>query len=116
MIKRLAFAACVLSAQPLAAEFQMVDSETQFKQLVSGKTLTRPLVRLRVSPQGAISGKGMTWDVTGEWKWQNGYFCRDLEWGGEDLGYNCQQVTVNGRKIRFTSDRGTGEFADFVMN
>ena len=116
MVSRLAFLLSLAAASPAAADFQKIDSEQSFKQLVSGKTLTRPMVRLQVSPQGAISGRGMTWDVTGSWSWQNGYFCRDLAWGGDDLGYNCQEVTVNGRKIRFTSDRGAGDFADFTLN
>ena len=116
MLTRLAIVLGCLAAAPAAAEFQKIDSEDRFKQIVTGKTLTRPLVRLQVSPQGAISGRGMTWDVQGQWSWQNGYFCRDLAWGGDDLGYNCQEVRVNGRKVRFTSDRGAGESAVFTLN
>lgn len=108
--------AAVLSAQPVSAEFAKVESETQFKQLVSGKTLTRPLVKLEVSPEGSISGTGLTWDVTGNWSWRDGYFCRELFWGGSDLGYNCQEVKVRENRIRFTSDRGTGDYADFRLN
>ncbi|MAC77992.1 MAG: dihydrodipicolinate reductase [Rhodobacteraceae bacterium] len=111
-----ATAAFFCAASPVLAEFQKIDTETDFRRLVTGKTLTRPMVRLQVSPQGAISGRGMTWDVTGRWSWQNGYFCRDLAWGGDDLGYNCQEVRVNGRKVRFTSDRGAGESAVFTLN
>lgn len=116
MPMRLGLAIAICAVTPALAEFQKVDSEAEFRRLVAGKTLTRPMVRLQVSPQGAISGRGMTWDVTGRWTWQNGYFCRDLAWGGDDLGYNCQEVKVNGRKVRFTSDRGTGDSADFTMN
>ena len=100
---------------PALAEFQKIDTAAEFARLVDGKTLTRPMIRLKVTPQGAISGKGLSWDVTGRWNWKNGYFCRDLNWGGDDLGYNCQEVRVNGRKIRFTSDRGTGNYADFNL-
>ncbi len=42
-------------------------------------------------------------------------FCRDLFWGARDLGYNCQQVDVNGSRIRFTSDRGRGDSAVFRL-
>ncbi|WP_299562249.1 dihydrodipicolinate reductase [uncultured Sulfitobacter sp.] len=102
-------------AAPASAEFAKIDSVSEFEQLVTGKTLTRPLVRLEVAPGGAISGMGAAWEVTGSWSWQNGYFCRSLAWGGDDLGYNCQEVTANGRKIRFTSDQGTGDSADFTL-
>lgn len=102
-------------AVPAAAELLKVQSASEFKGLVSGKTLTRPFVKLTVSPAGAISGTGALWPVTGNWTWENGYFCRSLEWGGDDLGYNCQEVTAADGKIRFTSDQGTGDSADFSL-
>lgn len=97
------------------ADFQPVKSQADFVSVVTGKKLTRPLVELRVSPNGAISGTGAVWDVSGSWTWKDGFFCRTLEWGGDDLGYNCQEVEINGGKIRFTSDKGTGDFADFTL-
>ena len=50
---------------------------SQFVELVSGKTLTRPLIKLEVRPDGKITGKGARWAVTGSWTWRDGYFCRD---------------------------------------
>lgn len=117
-MKRLsiAVAAALLSiASPALAEFQTITSRDAFVQLIDGKTLTRTLVKLNVLPDGTISGKGMSWDVTGEWAWKNGYLCRSLYWGGDDLGYNCQEVKANGDRVRITSDRGTGQSADFRL-
>ncbi len=113
----LSFAATLtlMVATPAFAEFSKVQSASEFKQIVTGKTLTRTFVRLTVSPDGDIEGHGLTWPVNGQWTWKNGYFCRSLEWGGDDLGYNCQEVTASGNKIRFTSDQGTGESADFSL-
>ncbi len=104
-----------LAAGPALAEFQKISSATQFTQIVTGKTLTRPLVSLTVTPEGAIAGTGASWEVTGEWRWQDGYFCRDLFWGGMDLGFNCQEVQVSQDRIRFTSDRGQGQSAVFRL-
>lgn len=104
-----------LIAAPALADFAKIDDENQFVEVVNGKTLTRPLVTLEVDPAGGISGMGMRWAVTGQWSWQNGYFCRDLDWGGTDLGYNCQEVRVNDDRIRFTSDRGNGQSAVFRL-
>lgn len=98
-----------------AAELKRIESKSEFVQLVQGKTLARPLVRLQVTPNGQISGRGATWDVTGSWTWQNGYFCRDLNWGGDDLGYNCQTVLANGSEMRFVADQGAGDSADFRL-
>ena len=109
-----AFAALALP-QTAAAELKRVESRSEFVSLVQGKTLSRPLVKLSVGADGSISGRGVRWDVTGSWSWQNGYFCRDLNWGGDELGYNCQEVRANGRDMRFTSDQGRGESADFRL-
>ena len=88
-------ACLLLRDDPPLRSFNKVDRRSaDFIALVDGKTLTRPLVELEVAPNGQISGKGAAWDVTGNWTWKNGYFCRSLDWGGDDLGYNCQEVTA----------------------
>ncbi len=108
-------AAFAVFATPAFADFAKITNETEFVEVVTGKTLTRPLVQLEVTSTGQISGTGVRWPVTGNWSWQNGYFCRDLDWGGTDLGYNCQEVRINENRIRFTSDRGTGQSAVFRL-
>lgn len=102
-------------AAPAAAEFTKVQSASEFKSLVSGKTLSRPLIKIQVNSDGAIQGRGAGWNVSGNWVWKNGFFCRSLAWGGDDLGYNCQEVQSSGQKIRFTSDEGNGDSADFSI-
>ena len=104
-----------LAASAVSAEFSKVDNQSEFVALVAGKTLGRPFIRLEVSPEGTISGTGAAWEVSGNWTWNDGYFCRNLVWGGDELGYNCQRVDVRGGKIRFTSDRGTGDSAEFTV-
>lgn len=113
---KIGLAAVLLTiAVPAAAELSKVQSASEFTGLVTGKTLTRPFVQLTVSPAGAISGVGGAWPITGNWTWENGYFCRSLEWGGDDLGYDCQEVTATAGKITFTSDQGNGDSAEFRL-
>ena len=110
-----AFAALTISSAPVAAEFARVTDERQFRQIVQGRELTYPLVRLQVTPDGRIVGKGAGREVSGQWDWENGLFCRDLYWGQRELGYNCQTVEVRGNTVRFTSDEGQGDHADFRL-
>lgn len=110
-----AICAAALLTAPAAAEFAKIEDADTFRSVVTGKTLSRPFVKLQVAPKGTISGKGLSWPVTGNWTWQNGYFCRDLTWGDSELGYNCQEVGLKDGKIRFRSDRGTGDYADFSL-
>lgn len=104
------------ASQPAAADFTRVSDKSEFLRLVSGKTLTRPLIRLQVTTDGRIKGKGARWPVTGGWSWRDGFFCRDLFWGGDPLGYNCQEVRSDDGRIRFTSDKGAGRTAVFQID
>lgn len=107
-----------LSAVPRAAQaedFRVVDSDTRFVSLIEGRELRRLGIRLTVTPSGEIQGHAFGGPVTGQWRWENGYFCRDLFWNDTDLGYNCQLVQENGATLRFTSDQGAGMFADLTL-
>lgn len=88
----------------------------EFANAVAEKTLKRPFIKLVVTPDGKITGRGLGTEVTGNWYWEDGYFCRDLFWGDRELGYNCQEVSRVGDQIRFQSDKGTGDYADFSVS
>lgn len=103
-------------AVPVSAEgFSQISEKGAFVSLVEGRQLTRFGIELDVTRDGQIKGRAFGRDVTGAWRWQAGYFCRDLYWGQMDLGPNCQAVKIQGRTIRFISDRGAGQFADLKL-
>lgn len=107
-----ALCAASMIAPTSAAAFDKVKSKSEFMQIVQGKNLTIMGISVNVQPNGAIGGKAYGRPVKGEWRWSDGYFCRDLSWGDMDLGPNCQEVKVDGNTIRFQSDKGTGRYAD----
>ncbi len=112
----LAAAAFALAATSVAAEsFQLIRDRSEFVRLVDGRTLTYPGVSLRVMPDGEIRGSGLGVDVTGDWRWRGNYFCRDLNWGSREIGYDCQAVLRNGSRLRFVADKGQGRTADFRL-
>jgi hypothetical protein len=118
-VRKLSFTlgcAAALIAGSASADLAMVSSQSDFVRLIAGKTLSRPLIKIEVSEDGSISGKGARWAVTGDWMWRDGFFCRSLYWGGSELGYNCQEVRASEGRVRFTSDRGAGDSADFKLN
>ncbi len=116
-LRSLSCAAVVLMCfgSAASADFQKVNDKSRFIDIIEGKTLTYPLVRLRVTEDGRIEGIGARWEITGDWTWRDGYFCRNLFWGGDEIGYNCQEVRVNDNRVRFTSDRGEGQSAVFRL-
>lgn len=107
--------ALTFATPALAEGFVPVKSRDTFVSLMQDRQLTRFGIKLEVTPDGRIGGRAFGREVRGAWHWQAGYFCRDLYWGRENLGPNCQAVKVQGRTVRFISDQGTGEFADLLL-
>lgn len=102
----------LLATSALAEGFQRIEDEANFVKLVKDRDLKRFGIRLQVSDSGQIVGRAFGQEVTGEWDWQNGFFCRDLYLSGEELDPdNCQLVEVRGNTVRFTSDMGRGDSA-----
>jgi hypothetical protein len=107
-------AATALPASTLeAAAFERVADPGTFESLIVGRELTRTGIRLQVLPGGRILGRGLAWPVTGDWAWQDGYFCRTMDWSGYEIAYNCMTVLATDTSVRFIADRGTGDSADF---
>jgi hypothetical protein len=103
----------VVSAQ---AGERILDRSTLL-DMVSQKVLILRLfgIKLKIMEDGRIEGKAMGRDVVGDWEWQDGFFCRSMFWGERDIGYNCQEVSINNKKIKFISDRGLGASAKFLI-
>jgi len=112
-------AALSLIALPAAAEgYSRISERDAFLQTVEGKELRLGLfgISLKVEEDGEIRGQAMGWDITGTWEWQDGYFCREMDWSGYPIPMNCQLVEAReGEEIRFTVDRGTGDSASFKL-
>tara|TARA_B100000902_G_scaffold342052_1_gene345864 strand:- start:204 stop:518 length:315 start_codon:yes stop_codon:yes gene_type:complete len=92
-----------------------ITNRSDFENLVIDKKLERFLISLSVLNDGKIKGSAAGREVTGDWDWIDGFFCRNLLWGARELKYNCQLVTFDGKRLRFTSDRGKGQSASFAL-
>lgn len=114
----LALCLTVATALPAAAQnYAPVTDEATFLAMIGSKNLSNRLygVNLRVSPDGTISGNAAGWDINGTWSWENGFFCREMNWGGDPIPHNCQLVEASGRDMRFTTDQGAGDSASFRL-
>lgn len=117
---RLLFALSLMATPVMAVanEFQPVRDESQFLDLVRDRVLRIGLYNLSINvlPDGSIKGSALGWAITGKWSWQDGYFCRQMDWSGMEIAYNCQLVEAQGgEKMRFTVDRGAGDSAVFRL-
>ncbi|WP_108814484.1 dihydrodipicolinate reductase [Loktanella sp. Alg231-35] len=106
-------------AAPAAADgYAPVKDEQTFVSLIQGKELRNFFygVRLNVRENGQIDGSAVGWDIAGTWSWEDGFFCREMSWGGDPIPYNCQLVEAQGNeRLRFTVDRGAGDSAFFRL-
>ena len=102
-------------AGQVSASETIITNRSDFENLVIEKKLKRFLISLSVASDGKINGSAAGRNVTGDWDWIDGFFCRTLLWGKRELKYNCQQVTFDGKRLRFISDRGKGQSASFAL-
>ena len=102
-------------ASLVSASETTITNRSDFENLVIDKKLERFLISLSVFHDGKIKGSAAGRDVTGDWDWIDGFFCRTLLWGARELKYNCQLVTFDGKRLRFISDRGKGQSASFAL-
>ncbi len=119
MIRPLLAATLILFPLTAAANgFEPVRDKGQFLSLIENRELRIGLydLTLKVLPDGRIEGEALGWDVTGTWAWRDGYFCREMDWSGYAIRYNCQLVEVRGGdELRFTVDQGRGDSARFRL-
>jgi hypothetical protein len=108
-----------LAALPAQAnDFQPIRDKGEFLSLIDGKELRLNLFRIsiKLTEDGQILGSALGWDLSGRWDWQDGYFCRDIDWSGTQIPFNCQLVEAKGGEvIRFTVDKGAGDSASFRL-
>ncbi|NBZ86142.1 dihydrodipicolinate reductase [Stagnihabitans tardus] len=107
-----------LSSAAAADGFVPVTERESFLDLLDARELRHPIygIRLLVTADGKISGDALGWPVTGTWDWKDGYFCREMDWSGTPIPFNCQLVEVTeDQRLRFTVDRGAGDAATFRL-
>lgn len=118
-MRALLLSSVLLLPLPAAAEgFEPVKEKDRFLDLVQDRELRIGLynLSLNVLPDGRIDGSAMGWGITGQWTWKDGYFCREMDWSGMEIDYNCQLVEADGsEKLRFTVDQGKGDSATFRL-
>ena len=119
MIARLfPFLALIGPETALANDYEMVSDRAAFIELVDGRSLRLGIlgIDIQVTADGLIDGSASGWDLTGSWSWQDGFFCREMDWGGMAIPFNCQLVEARGtEEIRFTVDQGAGQAASFNL-
>ncbi len=104
-----------------SADYATVQDRGEFLSIVGGRTLvlTRPgiarPIAIQVQQNGSLTGEARGYELNGDWQWTDGRFCRQMDWGGFNVRFSCQQVSKNGNTLKFVSDRGLFRTAYFEL-
>ena len=116
MFRVLIIVAVMIAPPVYANDYAKVTDKSEFLKLVDGRDLRIGLynLTLQLGNDGTIQGSALGWDITGSWNWKDGYFCREMDWSGQAIDYDCQLVEALGAdKVRFTVNKGSGNSASF---
>ena len=81
-----------------------------FLDQVAGRRLIQGDSWVIITPQGTVEGMGPDRNpVSGNWFWQDHFYCRTIHFDGKDLPEDLQSVTVEGDQVSFVHDRGNGD-------
>jgi len=88
--------------------WKRITTETEFRELVVGRTLCAGDMRFVISADHRIDGLVGGERLSGTWAWRDGYFCRSARADDVDLGRDCEIIEVSGELMRYRRDKGKG--------
>ncbi|WP_193142759.1 MULTISPECIES: hypothetical protein [unclassified Meridianimarinicoccus] len=89
--------------------WQRLLSRTAFLKRFADRELVGDGLRFVIHADGRITGQAGTGKLSGQWYWEDGYFCRTASLDGEDLGLDCEIIEYRGDSMRYTRNKGEGE-------
>ena len=93
---------------PESSGEKTITTEKEFRTKVVGKKLITDRGYALVQEDGSMAGKLGGRELTGEWTWEDGYYCRSVALGDRQLPDDCQMVTIEGDEVTFYRKKGYG--------
>ena len=101
---------------PAVAEFKRVESESEFRNLLTDKRLESGEAWLLLQPDEKLIGEVETQPVVGAWIWSDGAQCSNGRIGkNPETGTICHYWEVDGKTARQLSDRGRSEIKVYAI-
>lgn len=92
-----------------ADEKTRIETEQEFREIAVGKKLVYKIGEYVIAhDDGTMSGYFGGKPLSGNWNWEDGYYCRTGKLGGKSLGQDCQIVELSGNKLTFIRKKGKG--------
>ncbi|MEX0348784.1 MAG: hypothetical protein AB3N15_05110 [Paracoccaceae bacterium] len=118
-MKRLALiltAFSLFSLSASAASAAEIRKKKQFIEEVAARKLVMGHSWVTIAPLGSVTGQGPKGgEITGNWRWDKRYYCRDITIDGVPLPPDCQSVSIRGNVVTFTHDKGKGVPVSWII-
>lgn len=88
---------------------KQITTDKEFRAKVVGKKLITDRGYVIVQKDGSMAGKSGNRELSGEWTWEDGYYCRSVALGSRQLPDDCQMVTILGDEVTFYTKKGYGD-------
>lgn len=97
--------------KPSDPDWIAVHTKCAFNDTVVDRILSADGIEFVIHSDGTMSGTIDGGTFRGNWYWEGPYFCRTAEFKGENLGFDAEVIEVNESQMRYTRNRGLGEYS-----
>ena len=85
-----------------AEDYKRITTKDELSEKLISKRIRTATGWWRINPEGSMEGAWPGKSFSGKWYWRKDRFCREGIFGGQKLEFECVQVEVNGKKVRYT--------------
>lgn len=96
------------AVQQASAADGRIATEQEFRAKAAGKRLVSEVGWVDVGKDGSLRGEFGGRELTGNWYWEDEYYCRTVRLGDRDMGHDCQAVLVTDDGMVFHRGKGEG--------
>lgn len=111
------FLAAVTLATPALADWNLIDSKAEFKQLVVGNNFVHQKSKawFQFTSDGKLTGAAAGGALTGKWRWTGGRACYSRKLGGKSYPRDCVTIWVDGNKA-VTKRKSDGREVPYLIS
>lgn len=101
--------ALFLPVEALSADEKRITTEKEFRTLVVDRLHTSKGGAVTVTSDNKLTGTISGKEVTGLWNWTGDTYCRTVNVGDRNFGFDCQVVLISGDRVIYVRNNGTGK-------
>ncbi len=100
--------ALFLPVEAFSADEKRIATEKEFRELVVDRLHSSKSGTVTVTSDNKLTGTLSGKKVTGLWNWTGDTYCRTVQVGDRNFGFDCQAVLLLGDRVTYVRNNGTG--------